>query len=154
MELPHERYLTVEFRPEGIAELDPADLLGRLVFIRRDEVRTISVGRGAVAERPALQVVAGLALLGAGVWLLLGFIAMVFDLEGGGSLRFAWALGAFCLGLGGWALREGLRRGAFVRVETSSGMRKLALHGEVDDATLREFVARMALAHGYRSDRM
>ncbi len=45
------------------------------------------------------------------------------------------------LALGGWALRDSLRRGPYLRVETSDrGVRKLRLHRPVDETELSRFL--------------
>jgi hypothetical protein len=144
-ELPRERYLTVEFGPGGVAELDPHDGT-RLSFVARADVQRISVGSGSLANRPLLQPIAAIALLALGAFLALGGF---FGAAVRGNGHFVVG-GVALIGLSGWGLRDSFKRGTYVRVEGRGGARKLAVRGRVDAADLQRFLVRMAAVYGYR----
>lgn len=116
----------------------------RVTAIPRSAIRTIRLEHGIVAERPLLQALFGLALLVPGVFLggrpWWRFFTTTHLPPFPKSVLIA---PLFLVFLGAWALRDVIRRGWFLRVETGNDARKLRIAGQVDRAALMAFIERV-----------
>jgi hypothetical protein len=113
--------------------------------ISRPKVRRAVLFHGVQAQYPALQVVLGVALMGALAWPVL----RVQDfLQYGGSLSYYdFLLGALSLP-GGWLIYDAFKRGWVLKLELERGVAKLAFNREAELDGLREFVRRANFGAG------
>jgi hypothetical protein len=132
-------YLNMAVSEQGITELSGNQ---RVVFIPKEQIQSIEIRFGSQAERPLVQGIAGLALIGLGI--------VGLSLMATGSLDvIRWGLGFFVFGgLGAWLLWEVLKRGYYLWVICSNDSRKLVLKGVIQKAELSGFV-RSAAQFGY-----
>ena len=113
-------YLNLEISEKGISELSGGR---RIVFIPREEIQSIEVRFGSNAERPLLQIIAGIILTALGC----AGAVMIFDNPGRG-LR--WGLGFIIFGgLGIWMLWEAIHKSHYLLVITRNDRRKLVFKG-------------------------
>lgn len=148
----------IRWNETHLCELDAADTTTTRVPLA--EVRALALADGFTSERPIVQLVVG--FMTAAVFFV-GFVAMVVaPLFGGGfefGLRFNEAKAAGHL-YGGlalmgflsvYALRTAFARGAYLRIETTRGVRKLivapltdrvALMAALDELAASGFVVR------------
>jgi hypothetical protein len=115
-------YLNLEISEKGISEFSGNR---RIVFVPRENIQSIEVRFGSNAERPLLQIIAGMLLAGLGY----AGAVMVFDnLSPSRGLR--WGLGLIFFGcLGIWMFWEALRRSHYLLVITRNDRRKLIFKG-------------------------
>jgi hypothetical protein len=137
----------LEISDDEIAECQGGQ---RVVVIPRSAIRAIGLEHGTVAERPLRQALFGLALflpgitLGGRLWWR--FITTMHLPPAPRTLLVA----PLCLlVLGAWTLRDVIRRGWFLRVETESDARKLRITGNVDRVELMAFIDRVRDELGY-----
>jgi len=130
------RFNTIEVRDTCLVEFAAPDSLERMTVLPRAQIRRVSAQEGSYAERPLLQLVVSSLLLLLGVFLVLGMPGMSSPLGGK-----ALALPLIPLLLGGWALRDSLRRGHYLRVELKNGdARKLRLRPPFEREELTRFL--------------
>ena len=135
-------YLNITFSQKGVSEFSGKQ---RAVFIPREEIQRIQTKTGSRAERPLVQGIAGVALLGLGLIGLRMFIS-----NGVAFLR--WEAGFLLFGgVGGWMLLEALRKGHYLLVVCSKGTRKLVFDKKISEPELAEFL-RNATRLGYNCD--
>ena len=132
-------YLSVAISEKGLAELNGNRCV---IFIPKEQVQSIEIRYGSQAERPLVQGIIGLALIGLGT---VGLSIMAT-----GSLDMSrWGLGFFVFGgLGAWLLWEVLKRGHYLWVICSNDNRKLVFKGTIQKTELSGFV-RSAAQFGY-----
>jgi len=133
-------YLNVEASEKGLSEFHKTT---RTVFIPKDQIEAIEVKFGPCAERPALQMILGLALVALGItglWMAIN----------GGIRGMYWGLGfALFGGIGVFCLHEAFRKGHYLCVTCRGETRKLIFRGLVDPTALSSFVS-SASSLGYR----
>ena len=143
------RYLAVELGAEGAAEW--ADRR-RIVFVPRDGIRGIELRRGIAGERPALQVIVGVAAILGGMYLLAslgGVLGLVFmGFASRMAARFAMG-GALIACLGAWVLWTGVRPAYFLLVRTADDARKLVLAPTVELEHVSTFLHSASQRFGY-----
>ena len=133
------RYLNLMLSEKGIAELDGKHCA---VFIPKEQVKSIEVRHGRRSERPLMQGVGGVVLIGLGV---VGVRMIVAE----GVVTIRWSIGFLVFGgLGVWMMWEAFRRGNYLHVACAKESRKLKVVGEVRDDELQSF-ARKATELGY-----
>jgi hypothetical protein len=115
-------FCNVEVSPEGLVERDGRR---RLASIPRQEIESVALGDGLVAERLILQLVVAAALVFAGGYLFSGIVRKVIFDSGPMIGSRIGAIGFFLLCFGVAALASSLRRGPHLRVTTRRGVRKL-----------------------------
>jgi hypothetical protein len=130
-------FCSVEVSTEGLVERDGTR---RLASIPRQEIESVGLGDGFVAERPILQLVVAAALVFAGAYLFAGIIRRVIFDSGPMIGSRIGAIGFFVLCFGVGALVSSLRRGPHLRVTTRRGVRKLTFRRD------RNYDARQASA--------
>jgi hypothetical protein len=128
-------YLNLEVSEKGISEFSGGR---RVVFVSREEIQTIEVHFGSNAERPLLQIIAGVLLAALGC----AGAVMIFDNPGRG-LR--WGLGFIIFGcLGVWMLWEAIHKSHYLLVLTRKDRRKLVVHGRWSQPDFDKFTAAAA----------
>jgi hypothetical protein len=128
-------YLNITFSEKGISEYSGKRCV---VFIPRAEVVRVESRTGSRAERPLVQMIAGIVLGCVGVYGV--FMAMRV-----GVVLLRWEAGFIVFGgIGVWLLIESLRRGHFLLVTCSKENRKLVFDGKTDESELREFLMKAA----------
>ena len=129
-EIKRASYLNLEVSEKGLSEFSGGK---RIIFIPKEEVRTIEVRFGSSAERPMLQVIAGLLLIGLG---LVG-AAMI---AASGMRGFRWGVGFLIFGcFGVWFLYETVKKSHFLRVVCHNDARKLVFRGNFSEADFATF---------------
>ena len=127
--------LNLQASPKGLSEFDEGR---RIIFIPKDQVRSVELRFGIQAERPVLQASAGLALVGLG-------IAGALLLETGGLPGLRWGLGALVFGgLGVWLVWEAIKKGHYLVVEGPQGQRRLHFKGRPQESELSDFIRKAA----------
>ncbi len=117
------RLLGIEVTTRGVFELDRGT---RFLFIDRSTIRRCTVRSGFTAERPIVGVVVGLGMIVFGVVLILSMFEL-FD-RSPARMTAGWAAGGgVSAGLGVMMLKHSVRRGFYVELATSSGIRKLTI---------------------------
>jgi hypothetical protein len=134
-------YLNITFSEKGISEFNGER---RVVFIPRAEVMRIESRTGSRAERPLVQLIAGVILGGLGVY----GVFMAFRV---GLALLRWEAGFIVFGaMGIWLLIESLRQGHYLLVTCSKEKRKLVFDGKVDESAMKDFLTK-AGELGYNS---
>jgi hypothetical protein len=124
-------YLNIEISAKGLSEFDGNR---RVIFIPKEEIQTIETGFGSSAERPLLQLIAGLLLVGLG---LVG-VAMIMA---SGMRGFRWGVGFLVFGgLGAWILYEAVKKSHFLRVICVKDTPKLVFRGTFRDVDCSKFI--------------
>ena len=127
----------------GAAEVDGTR---RLVSVPRDKIIRIEPAYGSGAERPVVVSIIGLMLLGvsiAPIVMLLNAIRFGVAYPGKILAALAFAIPAI------WLLDLALRPRWFLRIETSSGHRKLLFPRGIAREAVEAFVARVRTEFGY-----
>jgi hypothetical protein len=128
-------YLNIEISENGLSEFSGNR---RIIFIPKAEIQSVKVRFGSSAERPVVQVIAGLLLLGLGI----AGAAMVMASGMRGVLRgLRWGLGFMVFGaFGVWFLHETFKKTHYLHVTSHKDSRKLVFRGEFKDAELNQFL--------------
>jgi hypothetical protein len=135
-------YVNVAVSEKGLAEFSGNR---RIVFIPKDQVRNVEIKFGPQAERPIVQAIVALALIGLGV-------AGLFMLAADGLAAIRLSLGFLVFGgLGVWLLYEASKTGFYLRVICPNDTRKLAFKGVIQKAELLDFTKNAAqLGYDFR----
>jgi hypothetical protein len=143
------RCINVELGADGAAEWMDGR---RVVFVPREAILGIDASRGIAGERPALQVLFGLAAFLLGL-LFLSSLAGAFDLWWRGaatrSVARLAAAGAPLTVIGAWVLWTGLRPSYYLRVRTATDARKLLLARKVNLTELSMALYEASQRFGY-----
>lgn len=135
-------YLNITFSKKGVSEFSGKR---RVVFVPREEIQRIQIKTGSRAERPLVQSIAGVVLLGLGLVGLRLFIA-------NGVTFLRWEAGFLLFGgVGGWLLLEALRKGHYLLVICNKGSRKLVFDKKINEPELAQFL-KNAAGLGYICD--
>jgi hypothetical protein len=116
----------------------------RVAAVPRAAIRSLQLEHGIVAERPLRQAAFALVMLvpgaffGARLWWRWLTSPLPLAIP-----RFLLVAPVCFVVLGAWALRDAVRRGWFLRVETEDDARKLRISGEVDREALHAFADRL-----------
>ncbi|MGA9778748.1 MAG: hypothetical protein WBS33_10810 [Verrucomicrobiia bacterium] len=114
----------------------------RLIFVPKEQIQRIEVKFGSQAERPLVQIILGLLLVG------LGFVGLSL-LISGGFVELRWGIGFILFGgLGVFCLYEVLRKGYYLHVISSSDTRKLVIKGAISKTEFSKFI-KAAVQFGY-----
>ena len=115
-----------------------------MVFVPKEQVRRIQIEFGSAAERPLIQGIAGLVLIGLGC---VGLPMIIQD----GIWGLRWGLGFVVFGgLGIWLSHETFKKTHYIRVigRNDSDTRKLVFRGAFQEAEFSEFI-KNATQFGY-----
>jgi hypothetical protein len=119
-----------------------------VITVRKEDIKRITLDTGYQAERPIVQVVFGVIILGIALYPLLRFLSA----PTGSSTMTTRAFMLLCLiPLGVWAIQSALKQGYFLNVELENDRRKLGFKTKCKKADLREFVRQVAIL-GYTVD--
>jgi hypothetical protein len=128
-------YLNVAVSEKGLAEFSGNR---RVVFIPKEQVRNVEIKFGPQAERPIVQGIIAIALIGLGV---VGLSMLAAD----GLVAIRWSLGFLVFGgLGVWLLYEASKTGFYLRVISPNDTRKLVFKGVIQKAELLDFTKNAA----------
>ena len=135
-------YLNVEVSEKGISQLSDGR---RTIFIAKEQIQNIEIRFGSRAERPLMQTILGILLVGLGV---AGLVLLITD----GMAGLRWGIGFVIFGgLGGFCLYEALRKGHYLRVSTRNDSRKFVFNGRVKKTELSGFIkASIDLGYNFR----
>jgi hypothetical protein len=132
--------LNLEISEKGISEFSGTR---RVVFVPREEIQSIEVRFGPNAERPLLQIIAGILLA------TLGCVGAVMIVANPGR-GFRWGVGFICFGaLGVWMLWETIHKSHYLLVTTRNDRRKLVFKGHWTQSEFDKF-AKDAAALSYQ----
>jgi len=140
---------SIEISGDGISERTPEG--HRVVFLPRASIERIAVDQGFTCERPVAAAIATAIFLGGAaiitVWMILAFAT------GELALRLKLLVAALFPGVIGvmflWTL---IRRGRYLRIDTTRGRRKLVLRGASDRNALRDLLSLGRTRFGYAVD--
>jgi len=137
------RYLNIEISDKGLSEFDGDR---RIIFIAKEDVRRVEVHFGSSAERPGLQLIAGILLLALGATGL----AMVLA---SGMRGLRWGVGFMLFGcFGAWFLYETFKKSHYLQVTRHQDVRKLVFRGNFSEADFTAF-SKEAGEMGYSLDK-
>lgn len=142
---PGIRFEGVEATSTGIFELDEGV---RALFIARGTIGRCAIRSGFVAERTVFGAVVGVGLAILGAILVVGMFGQFDRTPDRGTAAFAVG-GGVMAGLGAMMLRHSIRRGLYLELETTSGVRKLAIGKAIDPTEVATFVTRAREELGY-----
>jgi hypothetical protein len=140
---------SIEIGGDGISERTAEG--HRVVFLPRASIERIAVDHGFTCERPVAVAIATAIFLGGTavitIWMILAFAA------GELQLRLKLLIATLFPGVIGvmflWTL---IRRGRYLRIDTTRGRRKLVLRGASDRDALRELLGLGRTRFGYAVD--
>lgn len=138
-------YLNVFMGTEGISELHG----GSRIFIPRQEIRKIELVHGYASERPRLQFIVGVAMLGAAIYMIAGIASFFAGDSGGPVMGKAILMPLFPGVLGIWMLLTALRKRTYLSVSTGKNARKIIFHGAVEVIALQDFLEEASRRYGY-----
>ena len=136
----------IRFSEESIAQLDN----GRVAAsVARIDVQRITLREGTVRERPILQIGAGVAIILIAIIPICQFIGFLSH----GILwsGIIWLL--LAVGVGVLIIRNALKRGHFLDIETTAGHRKLAVEGHPSPSEIDSFLKSFEDRFGYQIER-
>lgn len=119
-------------------ELSEVSGSSTVVVIRRDQIQRIELKHGICAERPALQIAFGSALIIPGLWALWHFVGWLIA---GGTLIYdltAYATGSSLLGI--FTIVMALRRRNYLHIHLNGDSRKLAFGRTTTGSQIRDFL--------------
>jgi hypothetical protein len=125
-EPPSVDYRGIRFTADRIAILDGGT---EAVAVPLESVRSLTLRRGFIAERPLFE---GLFGLGCCVLGLIAVRAAVLWIFGSRYVSRSLTMLALLLPLGAWLLRDALRRGFYLLAELDRGSRKFPFAGALD----------------------
>jgi hypothetical protein len=124
-------YLNLAISEKGISEFSDGR---RIIFIPKDEIQIVEIKFGSSAERPIMQAIAGLMLVGLGY---IGLTMIIMNAMRG--LR--WGLGFVVFGgFGLWFLYETFKKTHYLWVICRNDKRKLVLRGAFQEAEFSQFI--------------
>jgi hypothetical protein len=135
-------YLNIVISEKGLSEFSHGK---RVVFIPKEQIQNIEIKFGFQAERPMVQTVLGLLLVG------LGLVGLFFVISGGFA-ELRWGIGFIVFGgLGVFCLYEAFKKGYYLRVISSNDARKLVIRGAIEKTEWPKFIkAAAGLGYSFR----
>ena len=121
-------YLNIVLSEKGVSEFSHGQ---RMIFVPKEQIQRIEIKFGSRAERPLVQIILGLLLVG------LGFVELRWGI---GFILFG-GLGVFCL-------YEVIRKGYYLHVISSNDARKVVIKGAIQKTELAKFI-KAAVQFGY-----
>lgn len=124
-------HLNVEISERGISEFSGGK---RIVFVPKEEIRKIEVRFGSRAERPFVQLIGALLLLG------IGFAGLLMTIDSG-MRGFRWGAGFLVFGgFGIWFLHELFSKSHYFQVVCNNDKRKLVIRGKFEAVEFSKFI--------------
>lgn len=139
------RFHNVVFDPQGITLYDRQS---KLLHVLKQDIRHITLKHGFQSERPIVQVLFGLAIVGAGIYFVLYFL-LIARLER--VIHDVGCLSPLLLPVGIWFVVDGLKKRLYFEVSLNKDKRKFPLGKNPDKGELRKFV-KLASQLGYSID--
>jgi hypothetical protein len=132
-------YLNIVVSEKGLSEFSHGK---RIIFVPKEQIQNIEIKFGFRAERPLVQMILGLLLVG------LGLVGLFFIISGG-LAELRWGIGFIVFGsLGVFCLYEVLKKGYYLHVILPNDARKLAIKGVIEKTELSKFI-KTAAGLGY-----
>lgn len=139
----HIELLNVRVSPNGIAEMDQ----GRaLVFVPRSGIVHVELKHGSGAERPVLNCLIAVALLGVSA---LPLVMLFNALRGSGIFEAKFITAVAFVVPAVWLLDLTLRRRWFLSVQQRRGNRKILFARGADESQVRQFWLEVCNRFGY-----
>jgi hypothetical protein len=124
-------YLNIQVSEKGLSEFSGGR---RVIFIPKEQIQNIEIRFGSSAERPLLQLITGLLLLGLG-------IAGVSMILASGWRGLRWGAGFIVFGgFGVWFLHETFKKNHFFKVVCHNDKRKLVFRGKLEKTEFSKFI--------------
>lgn len=132
-------YLNIVVSEKGVSEFSHGQ---RMIFVPKEQIQRIEIKFGSRAERPLVQIILGLLLVGLG---LVGLALLIV----GGFVELRWGMGFILFGgLGLFCLYEVLRKGYYLHVISPNDTRKLVIKGAIQKTEFSKFI-KAAVQLGY-----
>jgi hypothetical protein len=120
----------------------------KLLFVAKKDIRTITLKDGFQSERPILEMIFGIFVVGLGFYFFLNFIlkALVYRI-----IYIEELLSLFLFPIGGWFVIDGFRKRLYFEVALDNDKRKFPLGKNPDKGELQKFI-KIASQLGYSID--
>jgi hypothetical protein len=128
------RYQTVEFSNRGVTLFDGQS---KLLFVDKIDIRQITLKFGLQSERPVVEIVFGIFVVGLGIYFFTKFLLEIL------VNRIAYVddvLSLLLLPVGGWFVFDGFRKRLYFEVGLENDTRKFPLGKKPDMAEMKKFV--------------
>jgi hypothetical protein len=142
-QVEHAELGAVRIAANEVAEMDGPR---SLVRVKREEVVGLELAEAVGAERPAVTLVLGIALVALGLFPFV-FLFLVFTRGGHMDIRLFW-ITAFGL-LGAWLIRLASKKRLVLLVRTERDCRKLVFAAPTSRDAAEKFAADAAWRFGY-----
>lgn len=139
------RFHNIAFDSQGITLLSGQS---KLLFIAKNDIRKITLKHGFQSERPIIQVLFGIVLVGLGIYLLVDFILLAAVQR---TIYDVGCLSPLLLPVGGWFVLDGIRKRLYFEVSLENDTRKFPLGKNPDKGELQKFI-KIASQLGYPVD--
>lgn len=139
------RFHNVVFDTEGVTLYDRQS---KLLHVLKKDIREITLKYGFQSERPIMQVLFGLVLIGLGMYFIIHFL-LIASFE-----RIIYDVGCLSpllIPVGGWFLADGLKKRLYFEISLGNDQRKFPLDKNPDRGELRNFI-KIASQLGYLID--
>jgi len=135
-------YMNIVVSEKGFSEFSHGK---RIIFVPKEQIQNIEIKFGSQAERPLVQMILGLLLVG------LGLVGLFFIISGGFA-EVRWGIGFIIFGgLGAFCLYEALKKGYYLHVISPNDARKLVIKGVIEKTELLKFIkAAAGLGYSFR----
>lgn len=136
-------YLGIEATRDAITQVERGRTTMRIM---RDQICSVSIEYGSPSNRPMVQLVIGVLLIG------LGFIPIpwiVHWLLYGGKLPKVIVFTLSWAAIGSWLVWHAISKRTFLRVDLNGRIEKLQFDGKPDPMTLQKFVRQLRDSLGY-----
>jgi hypothetical protein len=134
---------SIEITERGLAERTREGHC--LVFVPRSEIERVTLVHGFTSERSIATLLGALLCFGGAIAMAWPSVASLYRGEGFVVIGPLVMLGL----IGGSLLRTLLRRGRYLRVDTTRGVRKLIFDGARDDSSVYEALGAASSRWGY-----
>jgi hypothetical protein len=139
------RFQDVEFNDQGITLFSQQS---RLLSIDKKEIRKVILKYGFQSERPAVEIIFGIVVIGLGFYFFIHFLLNIWVNR---VVYLDDMLSLLLLPVGGWFIVDGFRKRFYFEVELDHDRRKFPLGKSPDMDKLKKFVS-LASQLGYSID--
>jgi hypothetical protein len=139
------RFQTVEFSAKGVTLFSQQS---KLLFVPREQIRQITLKYGFQSERPIVEILFGIVIIGVGLYLIINIILNILLRQ---TIHVEQCLSILLLPVGSWFFIDGFRKRLYFEVGLDNDMRKFPLGKNPDKAELQKFI-RLAGQFGYTID--
>lgn len=139
------RFHDIQFDQEGISLLSGQS---KLLFIAKKDIQKISLKHGFQSERPSVQILFGIVLVGLGIYLLVDFLLLAVVRR---TIYDVGCLSPLLLPVGIWFIADGFRKRFYFEASLENDARKFPLGKNPDQGELQKFI-KIASQLGYPID--